>query len=692
MRHKNLFLFNMLPYRYLSLVLVTLLISMSTSVAAPAEANLLFWNKLGSLEELQNSEVGANLIVEGNIGFMPAIEGNGFFSTGHWYLGNRIIIPANGLQLSPQEGTIGAWVMYPQDPIVQAYGYSMFSILDGPYQSGSGRDNTLGQQVVAFVGDGTTGDLYTYYVNLNFGNSVQILIPNIDQVFQPGEFHYVTIVWDKNGIEGSDDKIRVFIDTVLIGNTNNNNWGDDLDLGNRHTIAKGEGFNDGTPAFVIDELRVYDRALSDCEIEELYFGQPSCNQPPVADAGEDQTVNEGELVILDGSGSVDPDGDSLTYLWGQISDTAVELDTTDPVYPTFLTPLVPIEGETLTFALIVDDGQLSSGADIVEITIRNVNYPPVADAGEDCSVKEDVLVALDGSGSFDPNDDPLTYQWVQMDGTSVDLDLTDPVHPSFTTPVVDLDGDLLVFELTVSDGIYQSIDTVEITVENVNHPPVASAGADQIREELNLVTLDGTASTDIDSDPLTYFWNQVGGLEVDLSDTYNQITTFIAPLVDLGGEQLVFELTVDDGLATDTDEVSINVLDINGPPECELAEANPADLWPPNHKLVTVEIINLADPDDDQVSITMTEVTQDEPISGLGDGDTSPDAFIWDDVFLRVERSGLGNGRVYQVSFTAVDDFGNSCTGTVSICVPHDKKSSCVDDGQIYNSLSEQLM
>jgi hypothetical protein len=53
----------------------------------------------GSLEELYNSEVGANLIVEGNIGFMPAIDGNGFFSTGHWYLGNRIIIPENGLQL-----------------------------------------------------------------------------------------------------------------------------------------------------------------------------------------------------------------------------------------------------------------------------------------------------------------------------------------------------------------------------------------------------------------------------------------------------------------------------------------------------------------------------------------------------------------------------------------------------------------
>jgi hypothetical protein len=247
---------------------------MSTTVAAPAEDHLLFWNKLGSLEELHNSEVGANLIVEGNIGFLPAIDGNGFFSTGHWYIGNRIIIPANGLQLSPQKGTIAAWVMYPQNPIVKAYGYSMFSLLDGVYQSGPGRDNTLGQQVVTFIGDGTTGHLYTFYVHLNFGNKVSILIPNIDQVFKPSEFHYVTIVWDKNGIEGSDEKIRVFIDTVLIGKSNNNNWGNELDLGNRHTIGKGEGFNDGRPAFVIDELRVYNKALTESEIKELYYGEP----------------------------------------------------------------------------------------------------------------------------------------------------------------------------------------------------------------------------------------------------------------------------------------------------------------------------------------------------------------------------------------------------------------------------------
>jgi hypothetical protein len=223
----------------------------------------ILWNKLGSLDEVRNSEVGANFIVEGNVGFTDGVFGNGFFSTGHWYLGNRIIIPENGLQLDPQGGTIEAWVMYPQDPIVWAYDYGMFGILDGCYQSGSGRDNTLGQQVINFIGDGVTGDLYTYYVLVNFGNTVRVEIPNIDQVFQPGDFHHVAIVWEKDGIDGSSNRIRVYIDNVLMGSSDDNNWGTDPDVGNRHTVAKGAGFDDGTPAFVIDNLEVWNYARTD---------------------------------------------------------------------------------------------------------------------------------------------------------------------------------------------------------------------------------------------------------------------------------------------------------------------------------------------------------------------------------------------------------------------------------------------
>ena len=75
-------------------------------------------------------------------------------------------------------------------------------------------------------------------------------------------------------------------------------------------------------------------------------------------------------------------------------------------------------------------------------------------------------------------------------------------------------------------------------------------------------------------------------------------------------------------------------------------------------------------------------------LSDQGDGDTSPDAVLQGDkVLLRAERSGSGNGRVYQVSFTANDGHGGSCPGAVMVCVPHDRKpGTCVNDGQRYDS------
>jgi hypothetical protein len=56
---------------------------------------------------------------------------------------------------------------------------------------------------------------------------------------------------------------------------------------------------------------------------------------------------------------------------------------------------------------------------------------------------------------------------------------------------------------------------------------------------------------------------------------------------------------------------------------------------------------------------------------------------------VRSERSGLGNGRVYEISFTASDGVGGECQGSVFVCVPHDqsgKDCECIDDGQIYDA------
>jgi len=109
-------------------------------------------------------------------------------------------------------------------------------------------------------------------------------------------------------------------------------------------------------------------------------------------------------------------------------------------------------------------------------------------------------------------------------------------------------------------------------------------------------------------------------------------------------------------------------------PLCDQAKAVPTTLWPPNHKLVPIGIVGISDPDGDPVTITVTGVTQDEPLDGAGDGNTCADAVLENGAAqVRAERSGGGDGRVYTIAFTATDGRGGSCDGFVEVSVPHDQ-------------------
>jgi hypothetical protein len=164
--------------------------------------------------------------------------------------------------------------------------------------------------------------------------------------------------------------------------------------------------------------------------------------------------------------------------------------------------------------------------------------------------------------------------------------------------------------------------------------------------------------------------------------------TFTAPMVGPGGALLTFQLVVNDGQASGgADTVQVVVQDINDPPVCTLAQPSVAVLWPPNHTMAQVSIVGLTDPQSQTLTITYPKVTQDEPINGLGDGDTTPDAAVLgNDILLRAERSGSGNGRVYVVHFTATNGDGAQCSGTVKVTVPHNKKDQAIEGPQLYNS------
>lgn len=128
---------------------------------------------------------------------------------------------------------------------------------------------------------------------------------------------------------------------------------------------------------------------------------------------------------------------------------------------------------------------------------------------------------------------------------------------------------------------------------------------------------------------------------------------------------------------------------VNSPPDCSGALAQMIRTWPPNHQLEPVTITGVTDPDGDPVTITVTGISQDEPVNGAGDGDTCPDATIVGGAArVRVERSGNGNGRVYTIAFTAADGFGGMCSGSVDVCVPHDGGGgACVKDAMVTSSL-----
>lgn len=417
---------------------------------------------------------------------------------------------------------------------------------------------------------------------------------------------------------------------------------------------------------------------------------------PLAHAGADiPNVPEGEPVTLDGSASSDADGDALTFTWTQSGGPPVALSDAHAVSPTFLAPIVGLSGATLTFLLVVDDGQLASDPDPVDVTVSNVNRAPVADAGADQEVSEGGAspVRLDGAASYDLDGDALNYAWTQVLGAPVTLSV-DPLHAAvatFSAPNVGAAGETLVFALRVFDGVaWSEADEVVVRVTDVNHAPLAVVEPLLAVEEGAPVILSGVGSSDPDSDPLGFEWVQLpsAGPAVTLSNPFTAETSFVAPDV-VGEVELVFRLTVTDGRGGFANaEVRVAVRDVASPVNCVGARADVPLLWPPNHKMVTVRVVGVQGLDPGSVTITILNVWQDEPTEGLGGGDTGPAdaAILGDRVLLRAERSGQGNGRVYHVEFRARDGAGAECTGTVRVAVPHDRAHEAVDDGPLYDS------
>ena len=293
------------------------------------------------------------------------------------------------------------------------------------------------------------------------------------------------------------------------------------------------------------------------------------NSPPVADAGPNENVETGSRVTLDGSNSFDPDGDLIRFDWSieakpeesLVADRDIEGRTTPT--PSFS---LDVDGVYI-LRLVLNDGELNSEPDFVELIASTMNVPPNAEAGDDLSVSVGETTLLDGSASEDPDGapEPLSYLWsfaavpVASSLVSSDIQERERARARFHPDVA---GDYLV-TLRVSDGTDSSADNVLIIASALNVAPNARAGEDQMTAFGEQVLLDGTASNDPDEGPeeLVFSWRLISIpaasalTNSDLLDVELSTALFVPDVEGI----FVLELEVFDGEANDFDNVMIRV-------------------------------------------------------------------------------------------------------------------------------------
>jgi hypothetical protein len=284
------------------------------------------------------------------------------------------------------------------------------------------------------------------------------------------------------------------------------------------------------------------------------------NLSPVADAGKAQTVAVNSLVTLHGGKSYDPDDDyPLLFSWKitcKPAASTAELLDADKQSTAFV---ADCEGDFEIELTVTDQkGAVSEPAVVI---VSTVNSAPIADAGPNQSFTEEgTIVDLDGSQSYDPDGDPITYAWVMTvmpEGSNALLDDPTAEDPRFTA---DLLGTYMVaLVVTDSHGVASASDTVMITSENVR--PVAHAGVNQVVPVGASVSLDGSGSYDANEDELTYRWSISAGPEDSTAVLTGADRMYASFVPDMQGIYTAI-LVVSDGLEeSNPDAVDILAVD-----------------------------------------------------------------------------------------------------------------------------------
>lgn len=191
------------------------------------------------------------------------------------------------------------------------------------------------------------------------------------------------------------------------------------------------------------------------------------NLPPVVATGVLLDAFVGDLVTLDASLSYDPDGDPLTFTWTAVSaPIGVSLPSLGGVGA--LATFTPLAAGIYEFSVTVSDGRGGSTTQPVTVSATVLNLAPVAYASGPSVAAPSTTIYLDGSSSYDPNGDLLSYRW-SFDGLpSGSFAFFSSETSLFPTFYADVAGTYLV-RLTVTDpGGLSSTDIISISVQTLS--------------------------------------------------------------------------------------------------------------------------------------------------------------------------------------------------------------------------------
>jgi PKD repeat protein len=229
------------------------------------------------------------------------------------------------------------------------------------------------------------------------------------------------------------------------------------------------------------------------------------NQPPTADAGDDQTVEEGDSVTLDATESSDTDGDDLSYDWTQTGGAGVTLSDDDTATPSFTAPDVGAD-ETLTFEVTVSDGE-STDTDTAAVTVEDADEaePPANDSDDGTPASTEV--SLSPESDLVAVGDSAEYDIVVSDADggvgvySMTVAVDDPSVASITNVSLAGVGDELTDVQIAEDGTSATVEAVLVDTADEGAVTLGTVTVESAAEGTAAVSLDVSELGDESGNP-----------------------------------------------------------------------------------------------------------------------------------------------------------------------------------------------